>query len=498
MSDTIPEVEPQDVFDDWGDALDALVECELANLRLDDQDILQGGLDFETIVGDLVVRKWSVIQDLIPEELKNDQALCRAFVLQGIDQDAWRLKLTTREQQATLLAPDSGAATQLDPEEVFYRLLDLAVNLPVREKDKSIPVTYPYRDFVQQYDHDHLYNIVKAGIRDDVWKALIEDGGAEDLAVLDAWDADEELPNAPGWYLIVLTKRDGTIAGWYRKYVGQAGPTGNGLRGRGREHKSCARTGNSRQLVYRVWRGMDTSWDRRFDHLDELPCKAKFIHLGTDLSGLVDTDQGKFLSIGEMFLGLMLTALQIPDLQEWLPPSAAISSEPRGLMVALPLYQSYSFAARTGFSKLFKSGDPEVVAYFTEVCRKNAAIARSHRWDKAGNMENLRNTLRSKDSFANRFRGPLTSDPKTVQLRCPKCQTVTDDDKPSFVRESGKYVVRPRRCEGCPKPVAANAKRETTPRVPMKPTDPNLPWINENSVYRQARNQAKRARGGRT
>lgn len=212
-------------------------------------------------------------------------------------------------------------------------------------------------DFIFRWGYPQIFEWMRPSLDPRVWNDIILPGETQNNSIL-SQVPEENLPREDGWYLIILTRRDGTLA-WFRFYIGQAARDDGGVRERClREHKSNVLPGRKQSLLYFIWRGGVTV--KSGMSLDDLPIKAKIICLGTDKSSLTGADKQQFMNIGEIFLALTFTSLQTNHLRYWLPGNASLPAEPIGLNVALPLWQGHRDEAVRAASKLAKSADPAV------------------------------------------------------------------------------------------------------------------------------------------
>lgn len=159
-----------------------------------------------------------------------------------------------------------------DPGVVLRQLLNQAAKL------QRLSGELPYEAFCRQHKHDKVLKWLKQGVGIERLRQLFQLGKTTDRQFLESLSTEPHSsqgpPTKPGWYILMLT--DEKDVEFWALYVGQA----DDLRHRRGDHFKFVFLSTECSLLYFVWRGNGPVPKNR-----ELPRIARFIMLGTDVSG---------------------------------------------------------------------------------------------------------------------------------------------------------------------------------------------------------------------
>lgn len=282
---------------------------------------------------------------------------------------------------------------------------------------------------------DRLGHLFKSSCQ-EAWSLFVEQ-----RASVRSTDALSQLPdastvNSKGWYLIIIQDPDDDL--FMRLYVGQS----SSIRSRVGQHKASCQDDRKPSLL-----STTAQTGRR---------TMKFVVLGTISNDAIPLHhQNEWLNIGEQFWAIVLQTLQPQILDFWLPRT--MEQAPwAGLNVALPIYQNHSDKrAKMGFGLLFKSTDPEVLAYAYRMLRK--ATQRSYEVQQAnlfsGRTQSFRQRPDSRKGRTWREADAAEGDALTVEVICMRCKdkrSIQIDQMPTYALGGGEYIMRPKRwCQFC-------------------------------------------------
>lgn len=269
------------------------------------------------------------------------------------------------------------------------------------------------------------------------WNLIIRPGKIGDLSTL------RQLPTAEGvqrsgWYVAVV--QDAAESDYLRLYVGQSKNVGI----RVSDHKRCIKKPDKASFFYHCARKKKR--------------KVSFFLLGFANEDRIDP---KFLqcwmNIGEQFWSIILQTLQPPQLEEWLKDVTAMG-EVLGLNIALPINQGFEERSRhagNGFPQMYRSTDPELVAFAKAASKKGNVKGHISQSEKEyiGILQAMRNTPASRKDEYWRDADPSLNDRMYLKVICSSCKhpkSMRIDRQPRYTIVSGKYVCsRKRWCPFC-------------------------------------------------
>lgn len=403
------------------------------------------------------------LESLIPHKMRRQQHGLQDFICQQLQ---CMRKVRPRDlhqhaiQERSTKNLEEIPGTIADPREILYHLLDQAANLQRASGE------LPYETFCHQHKHNEVLKWLMQGMGNDRWHQLFQLGKIKDRKFLEHLAAEQvsslDSLTSAGWYILMLS--DENDEDFWALYVGQA----DNLRHRKGDHFKFVFLNTEGSLLYFVWRGNGPVPKNR-----ELPRTAKFIVLGTDVSGLQDREAELFRNIGEMFFALMTQTLQHNLLTQWLPRNTKIQSHYIPLNVALPLHQNSPKDAARAFSQLGRSENPIAIAYHKYRSRHAFDAAKESQRNVGYAFTRKSNRNRGK-LFSQLFRNPdpKRSEPSEIRVKCTYCGWKTVDDMPYFHIATDKYVMRTFKCAKCPVDVKKSGKSRPKQRL-FLPIDAN-------------------------
>ena len=190
---------------------------------------------------------------------------------------------------------------------------------------RDLDILQPLKQWIPAQGHPQLFDLLRNGIRGDIWEHCVEGHRAFDRDFLLGLPSEDTL-DFPGWYLIVLY--DDEYPNWWRVYVGQSVSVSR----RWAAYTRALHAG-VQGLRYALWRTGAVS-ERGTHH----EAQAKCIRLGRDLSSFPNTlGMRNFPNMGELFFMLVFQSLQVDDLTYRLPKDVEINLPHRAANMSVPI-----------------------------------------------------------------------------------------------------------------------------------------------------------------